>query len=159
MPSDAPLPAWYEFVAPARRATLATTGPDGRPSLVPICFVVLGTTVYSPLDEKPKRTADPHDLRRVRHLLADPRSTLLVDRWDEDWTRLAFVELAVTGSLLEAGAERHLEAVHALREKYPQYAAHRLEERPMLRFDATGVVARWGASEDPAVAIDQPRSS
>jgi PPOX class probable F420-dependent enzyme len=148
-------PEWSAFVAGARRAILATIAADGDPRLVPICLVVLGGTIFSPLDEKPKRVGDPRELRRVRNLLVDPRATLIVDRWDEDWTRLAFVELAMTGTLLEPGMAGHGEAIEALRGKYPQYERHRLEERPILRFEPTSVRARWSA----AAGLEDPRRS
>src|SRR4029079_10393886 len=83
------------FAAAARTATLATIAPSGRPRLVPICFVLgedddLGRPrLYTPLDDKPKRTADPHELARVQDLLVLPEASLLVDRWSEDWSRLA----------------------------------------------------------------------
>ena len=127
-------PAWSRFVADARTAVLTTLGSDGRPAPVPICHVVLEGTLYSPLDEKPKRSDDPRALTRVGNLLADPRAALLVHRWSEDWSRLAFVRLDVEGGLIEPGGSGHAAAVVALRAKYPQYAGHRLEERPMLRF-------------------------
>jgi PPOX class probable F420-dependent enzyme len=139
------------FVAGARSATLATITPDGRPRLVPICFVVGPDgsdgrdRLYSPLDEKPKAGNDPRTLARVRDLMARSAATLLVDRWSEDWTRLGWVRLDARGVVLEADrdATEHASAVMALRDKYPQYASHRLEERPMLRFDIVRVVA-WG---------------
>ena len=43
-------------VEAARVARLATTDPDGRSNLVPICFVVAGDVLYTAVDEKPKRT-------------------------------------------------------------------------------------------------------
>jgi PPOX class probable F420-dependent enzyme len=151
-------PAQRRFVAAARTATLATIAPDGRPRLVPICFVLAAddadgrARLYSPLDEKPKAPTDPHDLARVRDLLARPDATLLVDRWSEDWTRLGWVRLEARGTLIEPRAAEpgnpdddgeHATAVEALREKYPQYAAHRLAERPLLRFSVERIVA-WG---------------
>lgn len=145
---------WWHFVAEARRATLATIGPEGRPAVVPICHAVVDGIVYSPLDEKPKRAGDPRRLQRVRNLLADPRAMLLVDRWDEDWGRLAFVQLVVTGRLLEPGPPEHGAAVAALRAKYAQYDSHRLEDRPVLRLEPTGVGARWAAGP-----LEIPRSS
>ena len=146
MADEGPLaPEWRTFVADARTATLTTLAPDGSPAAVPICFVLLGGVLYSPLDEKPKRAADPRTLARVRHLLADPRASLLVQHWDEDWTRLAFIDLRVSGALLEPGSEEHAPAVAALRAKYPQYAAHRLEARPMLRFTIEATIGRWAA--------------
>jgi coenzyme F420-0:L-glutamate ligase/coenzyme F420-1:gamma-L-glutamate ligase len=141
------------FVGTARRATLATTAPDGRPRLVPICFALapdddaLGRArIWTPLDEKPKRDADPRTLARVRDLLVLPQATLLVDRWDEDWTRLAWVRLYGTAELLEPEpreVEEHAAAVAALRAKHPQYASHALEGRPMIRISVDRVVA-WG---------------
>jgi PPOX class probable F420-dependent enzyme len=140
------------FVAAARRATLATTGPSGRPRLVPICHVVGPDArdgrprIYSPLDEKPKRSDDPHDLGRVRDLLVLPEATLLVDRWSEDWARLAWVRLDCRGQILEPEPherEEHAAAIVALRAKYPQYAAQRLEDRPILRFTVDHSIA-WG---------------
>lgn len=143
------------FLASARTATLATIGPSGRPRLVPICFVLrvddpgAEVRLFSPLDDKPKAGDDPHDLARVRDLLARPEATLLVDRWSEDWTELAWLRLDARAELLEAEAaeprdraERVL-VIDALRAKYPQYATHRLEERPILRF-TIGRVRSWG---------------
>ena len=70
--------------AAARVARLATTRPDGRPHLVALCFAVAGDTVYSAVDEKPKRTAR---LARLANLAADPRAALLADHYDDaDWS-------------------------------------------------------------------------
>jgi len=141
------------FLDAARTATLATIGPSGRARLVPICFVVGRDDVagpirlYSPLDDKPKAVADPRGLARVRDLLARPAATLLVDRWSEDWDRLGWLRLEATADLLEPGpgsdASEHDDAVAALRAKYPQYAGHRLELRPILRFRVDRAVS-WG---------------
>jgi PPOX class probable F420-dependent enzyme len=140
------------FVAAARSATLATIAPAGRPRLVPICLV-LGPDapdgrprIYSPLDDKPKQSDDPHDLARVRDLLVLPVATILVDRWSEDWARLAWVRLECRGEILEPEPrerDEHAAAAAALLAKYPQYASHRLGERPILRFRVDRVVT-WG---------------
>jgi PPOX class probable F420-dependent enzyme len=150
------------FLVSARRATLATVAPSGRPRLVPICFVVGADTpggrprLYSPLDDKPKSVADPRRLARVRDLLARPDATLLVDQWSEDWDRLGWLRLEATADLLEherSGAAEHDDAVAALRAKYPQYAGHRLEDRPILRFSVNRALS-WGvlAREDGRAA-------
>ena len=146
-------PAQRELLAGARRATLATVAPDGRPRLVPVCFVlgagedaVGRARLYTPLDEKPKRSDDPRDLARVRDLLVLPQATLLVDRWSEDWTELAWLRLYATGELLEPEPrelDEHAAAVSALRAKYAQYAAHALETRPLIRLSINRIVA-WG---------------
>ena len=142
------------FLAAARTATLATIAPSGRPRLVPICFVVGPDApdgrprLYSPLDDKPKAVADPRRLARVRDLLLRPDATLLVDRWSEDWDHLGWLRLETTAALLEPGAgslgAEHVDAVDALRTKYPQYEGHRLDARPILRFSVDRAVA-WGA--------------
>ena len=139
-------PAWWRFVAEARTAVLTTLGRDGRAAPVPICHAVLQGAIYSPLDEKPKRSDDPRSLARVRNLLADPRAALLVHRWDEDWSRLAFVRLDVEGGLVEPGQDGHEAAVVVLRAKYPQYVGHRLERRPLLRFVPIRATA-WGTPD------------
>ena len=144
------------FIGAARRGVLATMGADGRPRLVPICFVLgegedsLGrVALYSPLDEKPKRSADPKDLQRVRDLLVLPAATVLVDRWDEDWTRLGWVRCYGVGELIEPEpreVEEHAAAIVALRAKYPQYKTQNLEGRPMIRIRIDRVVS-WGNLE------------
>jgi PPOX class probable F420-dependent enzyme len=159
MPND-PILGWLEraFISTARTATLATIAPTGRPRLVPICFVVGADApdgrprLYSPIDEKPKRSDDPHDLARVQDLLVLPEATLLVDRWSEDWSQLGWVRLDCRGELLEPEPrerEEHAAAIEALRAKYQQYAEHRLENRPVLRLTVDRVVA-WGDLEGPA---------
>jgi PPOX class probable F420-dependent enzyme len=136
-------PTVRAFVGSARRAALATVAPDGRPRLVPVCFVLLGEVVYTPLDEKPKAVEDPMRLARVRDVLANPTATLLVDRWDEDWSRLGWVRLDGEAALLDPPGDEHAAAVAALVARYPQYASHRLNVRPLIRI-TIGRVVSWG---------------
>ena len=148
MPSEPLLSADQRaFLASARRAVLATIAPDGQPRLVPICFVVddASPTLYTPIDDKPKRDDDPLALARVRDIAADPRVTILVDRWDEDWTRLAWLRAEGRATLLgpDAAPAEHAATVEALRAKYPQYATHRLEVRPLIRIELERVID-WG---------------
>src|SRR5205823_9040776 len=65
-------------VTTARVARLATTDPDGRPHLVPIVFAVDGDTLYSAVDDKPKRS---RRLRRIENARARPDVTVLVDHY------------------------------------------------------------------------------
>lgn len=147
-------PGERTFLADARRAILATVSPSGAPRLVPVCFVVADATdhlgrpiLYSPIDEKPKSSPNPRDLHRVQDLLVLPDVSLLVDRWDEDWSRLAWLRVYGRGILLEPQPherEEHVRAIELLREKYPQYASHRLEERPIIRITVDRSRS-WGA--------------
>ena len=140
-------PAERELLVATRRATLATIAPDGAPRLVPVCFVVIGDVVWSPLDEKPKAVDDVRSLARVRDIRERPAVALLVDRWSEDWDRLAWLRLDCSGELLEPEPrerEEHAAAIAALRAKYRQYEGHRLEERPVIRFTVHRAVS-WGS--------------
>ena len=151
-------------MASARRATLATVAPDGRPRLVPVCFALAPDDdargrpiLYTPLDEKPKRVGDPHQLARVRDLLVRPDVTLLVDRWDEDWQHLAWLRVHGTAALLEPHAsphDEHAAAVAALRSKYSQYACQNLEGRPLIRVVVDRARA-WQAHQERPSRVEE----
>jgi PPOX class probable F420-dependent enzyme len=137
------------FLAAARTATLATIADDGTPRLVPVCFAAVERStsllVYTPLDDKPKRTNNPRDLARVRDIRARPDIALLVHHWSEKWSELGWLRLRGTASLVEPddAPEEHAAVVAGLRAKYPQYATHDLESRPLIRIAITGA-SRWG---------------
>ena len=97
-----------------RVARLATVGADGRPHVVPVCFALDGDVLYTAVDEKPKST---RRLRRLANIEANPQVELVVDHWDEDWSRLWWVRLAGRAEIVERD-ERALELLQA---KYPQY--------------------------------------
>ena len=130
----------------ARSATLATIDPVGHPRLVPICFVLVDDDIWSPLDEKPKSTADPRRLARVRDILVRPVVTMLIDRWSEDWNELGWVRLGGHAALVEP-PDVPAAVIALLRAKYPQYADHDLEHRPALRIDITAYTSWWAAGE------------
>ena len=97
----------------ARVARLATVDATGRPHVVPICFAIEGDTLYTAVDEKPKRT---RRLRRLANIEANPVVEVLIDHYDEDWSRLRWARLRGTARIVE---DRH--AVELLAAKYPQY--------------------------------------
>jgi PPOX class probable F420-dependent enzyme len=97
----------------ARRALLGTIAPDGSPRLVPICYAVVDSEVVFAIDEKPK---SDRQLARVSDIERDPRATLLVDRWSEDWTELAWVRLDCAARIEPPGT-----ALEDLQARYPQY--------------------------------------
>jgi coenzyme F420-0:L-glutamate ligase/coenzyme F420-1:gamma-L-glutamate ligase len=144
------------FLQELRYAVLATTAPDGRARLVPVCYALsdevdsVGRPIlYTPIDEKQKKTDNPHDVARVRDLLVLPELTLVFDRWDEDWDRLAWLRIYGYGELLDplpSEDAEHAAAVVMLRARYPQYATHDLEHRPIIRVALERVVS-WGEFE------------
>jgi PPOX class probable F420-dependent enzyme len=141
-------PRELAFLVAARRAILATIASDSRPRLVPVCFVVEakdGVRILTPLDDKPKTTDDKRTLARIRDIEVRPAVSLIVERWDEDWTRLAWLRLDCTAKLLES-ADAPPDAVERLRAKYPQYRTHHLESSPMIAIDVERAKS-WGALE------------
>ena len=106
-----------EAVAGARVGRLATTEPDGRAHLVPFCFALGAGVLYSAVDQKPKRS---RDLRRLRNIRERPAVAVLVDHYEEDWTRLWWVRLRGRARVLEAG-EESAAALALLVDKYQQY--------------------------------------
>jgi PPOX class probable F420-dependent enzyme len=69
----------------SRVARLATASADARPHLVPIVFALAGDVLYTAVDGKPKTTTA---LRRLANMAANPQVAVLVDHYEDDWTRL-----------------------------------------------------------------------
>ena len=130
-----------------RRGVLVTVDDAGRPRPTPFCYAASEVDgrllIHTPIDEKPKGTIAPDELPRVRDIHARPEVTVLVDHWDEDWKRLAWVLLRGTASELSPGdpatAEERAQAIASLRDRYPQYVGHDLESRPMIRIEVDSV--------------------
>jgi PPOX class probable F420-dependent enzyme len=115
--SDA-TPAWaVELLRTARVGRLATAAGDGRPLVIPVCYAFDDALVYSAVDAKPKRT---RELRRLRNIAENPRVSLVVDEYDEEWTRLRYVVVDGRADLLTGGTE-FTRAIDLLVAKYPQY--------------------------------------
>jgi PPOX class probable F420-dependent enzyme len=113
-------------------ARLATVDADGRPAVVPICFVIDGDTLYSAVDDKPKTTAR---LARLDNVAQQPDVAVLTDHYDDDWAALWWVRARGAGREVGEGDERD-RAVALLRAKYPQYAQHALDG-PVLAVDVS----------------------
>ena len=124
-------------------ACLATLAPDGAPHQVPVVFARQGDTIYTPIDGKPK---GERVLARVRHIERDPRTSLLLDDYVDDWTRLWWLRVDGEARVVRDGEARASAAVAALRQKYPQYAdVAVLRERPTLIAIRTRNVTSWCA--------------
>ncbi len=128
------------FLLDARVARLATVDATGRPHMVPVCFAVVDGSIYTPLDDKPKRVEDAQ-LQRVRNIEANAAVCLLVDRYSEDWSELAWLQVRARAALVGPGDAGHMPALAALRERYPQYRQMALERRPVLRLLPDRVVS------------------
>ena len=124
-------PAQDRFLRSARTGHLATADAKGRPQVVPVCFVFDGQAIYSVLDAKPK-TTPLRQLRRVKNILANPRVSLVVDHYEENWDKLQYILVSGDAELLESD-EKWVVAIAMLREKYPQYQAMDLDQSPVIK--------------------------
>ena len=129
------------FLDEQRSARLATVDGHGRPHVVPIVYVYDGRALYTPIDRKPK-TVGPEGLRRVRNIRSNPNVQVLVDRYDDDWRSLGYVQLRGEAEIIDSGLE-YRTAIGLLEAKYPQYKELSLEGRPLIRIVVEQVVA-WG---------------
>jgi PPOX class probable F420-dependent enzyme len=119
------LPDWaLSLLDTARVGHLALLDEEDLPRVLVVTFAVFEGALWSAIDQKPKRTPEP---ARVRRLRRRPEASLLVDRYDDDWSTLAWVELRGRVSVEPLGP-----ALEALTAKYPQYVDQR-PQGPLLR--------------------------
>ena len=136
-------------LANGRVARLATVTPTGQPHVVPVCFTISQNTLYITIDEKPKRVAGSA-LKRISNIERNPMVAIVVDRYDEDWTRLGWVMLRGRAEILRAGTE-HDRAQELLRSRYRQLAAMQIADRPVIAVRLERVKS-WG---DLSVGADE----
>jgi len=121
-------------------AHLGLLDDDGRPRVLPVTYAIWAEGLWSPIDDKPKRV-EGEDLARVRFLRRRPEVALTVDRYSEDWSRLAWVQ--VLGTVEVIAVEDEPGALEALARRYEAYRSSpppgpllRLEPRRCLRWRA-----------------------
>lgn len=109
------LPGWaQQLLDEARVGHLGLLDQSGHPRVQPVTFARVGETLVSAIDDKPKRRTPA----RIARLQADPRATLTVDRYDDDWTRLAWVQVLAHATITPISDD----ALEALQARYPAYA-------------------------------------
>lgn len=140
------LPRWaVELLHESRVGRLGTADLAGRPLVLPVCYAFDGDACFSPIDAKPKRVPGRR-LRRVRNIAENPRASLVVDHYDEDWSRLRWVLVEGRAELL-TGVPEATAAVDLLRAKYAQYRAMGLarETATVIRVSAERALC-WSGS-------------
>jgi PPOX class probable F420-dependent enzyme len=136
------LPAWArDLLRDARVGHLGLLDDRDRPRVLPVTFALEGGALYSAVDDKPKRVA-PAKLARLRYLRRNPAASLTVDRYDDDWSRLAWVQVICRSELVEAKSAPA--AIEALREKYEPYRGA-APAGPLIRLIPTQLLF-WSAS-------------
>ena len=129
-----------DFLDRSRVGHLATAETGGAPHVIPVCYAATEYSLYITIDEKPKRQDRP--LKRLRNILENPQAAFVVDRWDEDWSRLGWVMLRGRAEILYAGPE-HDRAQALLVARYPQYRAMQLGGLPVIALRIARAAA-WG---------------
>jgi PPOX class probable F420-dependent enzyme len=112
-----------------RVGRLGVLDDEGGPRVLPVTFAVAGGRIWSAIDDKPKRAAEP---ARLRFLRRDPRAVLTVDRYSDDWQELAWVQVLGLVRILEVS--EGAAGLAALKEKYEQYR-ERTPPGPLLALE------------------------
>jgi PPOX class probable F420-dependent enzyme len=134
------LPGWArELLATERVARLAFLDDRDRPRVLPVTYALEAGAVWSAIDEKPKRAAEP---ARVRYLRRRPEAALCVDRYSDDWTRLAWVQLL--GRISIVPVDESPSALEALADRYGPYR-ERTPPGPLLRLSVERALS-WRAT-------------
>jgi PPOX class probable F420-dependent enzyme len=135
------LPRWaFALLEESPVAHLGLIDDRGEPRVLPVTFAVFEGALWSAIDHKPKRTDRPP--ARLGYLRRHPATALTVDHYDDDWTRLAWVQVLGDTAVLEPLAD-HRGAVEALRARYPAYG-ERPPAGPLLRLSPRRVLC-WRA--------------
>ncbi|HVE76412.1 MAG TPA: TIGR03668 family PPOX class F420-dependent oxidoreductase [Actinomycetota bacterium] len=127
-------PENFAWLLRTRVGYLATIGADESPHIIPVCFTWAGDVVWTAVDGKTKSS---NDLQRLRDIEATRSVAFLVDRWDEDWSRLAWLQARGNATIIPDGKEWD-KAVAALKSKYAQYSDTPIDG-PVIRIN----VSRW----------------
>lgn len=130
------------FIQAQRVARLATADTEGNPHVIPVCYAFDGERFYTPLDEKPKRVSESK-LRRVRNIEKRPEVALVIDQYDDDWSRLGYVLIQGRAELLQPEHALHGRSLLLLRERYPQYRTMALEKYAVIAI-TPGHIVSWG---------------
>jgi PPOX class probable F420-dependent enzyme len=141
-------------------ATLGTVGPEGRPHLVPVTYVLTADEhVYIAVDSKPKRTTQ---LKRLSNIAANPNVSLLVDEYADDWEHLwwaradgmatvrAFAELPALPALPAPDGGSGSALLAEFQHRYPWYVEH-----PPIGPVIDIAVTRWSGWAFAETSIDE----
>ncbi len=135
------------FIKKLPVARLATADAEGRPSVVPVCFVLVDGYFYTPIDEK-RKSVSWGRLKRLRNIEVNPSVSLVIDHYEADWTALGYVLVrGVAETIAPRGryAKEHATVIARLRSRYPQYRNARIDQKPLIKISPESVTL-WTAT-------------
>ena len=137
------LPGWgVAMLERGRVGRLAFLDDRDRPRVLPVTYAIAGGAAWSAIDDKPKRPGEP---ARVRYLRRRPEAALCVDRYDDDWSRLAWVQLI--GRVEVLAVDDGEEGMAALAARYAPYRERR-PPGPLLRLSVERALC-WRSTGRP----------
>lgn len=135
------LPEWAsDLLRDGRVGHLGMIDTDGRPRVLPVTYAIHAAAVWTAIDNKPKQP--DREPARLRWLRQHPHVALTVDRYEDDWSELRWVQLLGEIAVLDGPPVG--EVLGALSDRYPQYHADP-PPGPVLRLAVVRVVW-WRAS-------------
>jgi len=136
------------FISGGRVGRLGTADAAGQPLVVPICYAFDGESIFSAIDAKPKMV-DIERLKRIRNIRENAKVSLVIDRYDEEWSQLRYVIIHGEAELLTGGAD-FSRGVDLLLAKYPQYRAMGLDREAGLMIKVEPEkVTHWQFKPEP----------
>ena len=132
------------IILSSRVARMATADESGRPLAVPVCFAYDGRFIFTPIDKKPKKVP-AGELKRIRNILSNPRVSLVMDEYCEDWKKLYYLIVYGFAEVIRSGDEYH-DSLGILCVKYPQYKKMKLDKAglPVIKIVPARIVS-WGS--------------
>lgn len=122
----------------ARHGVLGTVHEDRGVDAVPVVFAIVDDQIVIPVDTvKPKRSTD---LQRLTNVERDSRCALLIDEYDDDWSKLWWVRVHASAQVADQLREPQLSA---LASRYPQYADRGVIVRALLL--TPDAISGWSA--------------
>jgi inorganic pyrophosphatase len=138
-----------DFIANHRIAHLASVDSGERPHAIPIVYAFDGDKLFSSVEDKAKRTG-PFQLARVRNILTSHKVFLLIDDYDEDWSKLAWVQVR-GNAIVKTKGQDYEKGVDLLTLKYPQYKNIPIISKPLIIITPQKING-WRATDLPQVA-------
>ncbi len=135
------------FIKKLPVARLATADAKGRPSVVPVCFVLVDGYFYTPIDEK-RKSVSWGRLKRLLNIEVNPSVSLVIDHYEDDWTALGYVLVrGVAETIAPRGryAKEHAAVIARLRSRYPQYRNAHIDQKPLIKISPESVTL-WTAT-------------